>query len=316
LRHRSLRRLAEATLAVLAVASVVAMASKTVGEGEAPPLAQAPSTSAAGPGGPTVVPTPFAKQAVVGTDKAPPSTAASDAPSGGVTLRPSGRQPAAGSGGDAPVTDPPTTSGGGPGTTRAAPPSTEASPPPGGLRCIVRLHGKGGGGSGTRPLGDDLVEIGPSGNGSAWGGREWRYFPQSAYASARATVASAIDAAGCGRVVIDGFSNGGAFAAKLYCRGETFGGRLVGVVVDDPVADHGVEGCAAAGGVRIALYWTGALDGTSLPGWNCAEQDWTCEGGTTIGIDAYQAALGVTRRPSVHGTHAWFQEPPELRSWW
>jgi hypothetical protein len=116
--------------------------------------------------------------------------------------------------------------------------------------------------------------------------------------------------------VLDGFSNGAAFAAKLYCRGETFGGRLVGVIVDDPVVDHAVEGCSPARGVRIALYWTGALDGTSQPGWNCAQQDWTCEGGTTIGIDAYQGALGVARRPSVHGTHAWFQEPPELSSWW
>ena len=55
---------------------------------------------------------------------------------------------------------------------------------------------------------------------------------------------------------------------------------------------------------------------TATPGWNCADQDWTCEGGTTIGIDAYEGALGVARRQSAHHTHAWYEQPPELSSWW
>jgi hypothetical protein len=217
---------------------------------------------------------------------------------------------------------PPTTPA--PAPTTAAPPPTVAAPateaPPApaasGLRCIVRLHGKGGGAGGTHSVAADLVEVAPGGNGSAWGGRVWNYFPESGYVAARSSVVAAVDAAGCGRIVVVGFSNGGAFAAKLFCRGESFDGRLIGVIVDDPVVDHAVDGCRAARGVRVALYWTGALASTATPGWNCAEQDWTCEGGTTIGIDAYQRALGVTRQQSPHTTHAVYQSPPELSSWW
>jgi hypothetical protein len=202
--------------------------------------------------------------------------------------------------------DPPT------GSATTDPPPTPRT----GVRCIVRLHGKGGDGGATQTLGGGVLEVRPAGNASGWGGREWRYFPASGYASAKASVTSAVDEAGCGSIVIDGFSNGAAFAAKLYCRGETFGGRLVGVVVDDPVVDHAVEGCSPAAGVRVALYWTGALEVTAVPGWVCANQDWTCEGDTTIGIDAYQQALGVARKQSPNGTHAPFVSPPELTSWW
>jgi len=179
-----------------------------------------------------------------------------------------------------------------------------------GADCLVRLHGKGGAGAATYESGGATV-IAPSGNAAGWGGREWLYFPESSYVQARAIVANAIDTNGCGRVIIDGFSNGAAFAAKLYCRGETFGGRVVGVVVDDPVPDHAGQGCAPARSVRVTLYWTGALKDTAVAGWNCAEGDWTCEGGTTIGIDAYQTALGTTRRQSIHSDHNWYQGAPE-----
>src|SRR5690606_2637064 len=129
------------------------------------------------------------------------------------------------------------------------PPPTEAPPPrpraapvdpapqvvadgvPGGPRCVVRLHGKGGGAGGTGPAGDGLLEVRPGGNASGWGGRQWLYFPDGEYGRARAGVQQAIEEAGCGPVVVYGFSNGAAFAAKLFCRGETFGGRLRGVVV-------------------------------------------------------------------------------------
>lgn len=185
-----------------------------------------------------------------------------------------------------------------------------------GPRCIVRLHGKGGGAGGTGTIGDGLLEVRPGGNAAGWNGRQWLYFPDGEYARARAAVVQAVDQAGCGPIVLYGFSNGAAFAAKLYCRGETFGGRLRGVVVDDPVVDHAVGGCRPAGGVRVALYWTGALEATAQPGWDCASQDWTCEGGTTIGIDAYQAALGVGRKQSPHSNHASYANPPELNAWW
>jgi hypothetical protein len=176
--------------------------------------------------------------------------------------------------------------------------------------CVVWLHGKGGSGSATTTSGG-IVRVAPTGNASAWGGREWRYFPESSYQSALGIVRRAVDQAGCGRVIVGGFSNGAAFAAKLYCRGENFGGRLVRVVVDDPVVDHAVEGCGPAGGVPVTLYWTGAL-GQAQPGWNCANGDWTCEGGSTIGIDAYAAALGTPAKRSPMGGHTPYTNAPEL----
>ena len=128
-----------------------------------------------------------------------------------------------------------------PSTTSVA--STQpGSSTPGGERCIVRLHGKSGTGADT-VVEDGVTIISPTGNAEGWGGRQWLYFPEGDYEAARTIVADAV--ADCEQVILDGFSNGGSFAAKLYCRGETFDGRLVGVVVDDPVTDEGVEGCAA-----------------------------------------------------------------------
>jgi pimeloyl-ACP methyl ester carboxylesterase len=305
----TVRNLVRLAVVVTASAAVVGMATTGVGVGERFQLAGGPSTS--GPGA-TVEPTPFAKQAAVGTDKTAPTTIEPPVdPSASTAVTAGSARPAPGTTAVAvPV----------PGPVEGPAPAADVAPPPPaapvGARCIVRLHGKGGGAGATRTVSDGLVEVAPGGNGAAWGGREWAYFPESGYAAATANVAAAIDAAGCGRVILNGFSNGGAFAAKLYCRGETFGGRVVGVVVDDPVVDHAVVGCRPASGVRIALYWTGALDSPAVSGWSCAEQDWTCEGGTTIGIDAYAAALGVSRKASASATHAWYQHPPELTSWW
>jgi hypothetical protein len=190
-------------------------------------------------------------------------------------------------------------------TTPPAPPVAAAAKP-----CAVRLHGKGGGGSGTYRSGA-VTYLAPTGNAAGWSGRQWLYFPDSAYRDAVAVVASAIDAEGCTRVIVDGFSNGAAFAAKLHCRGETFGGRLAGVIIDDPVTDHAVTGCAPASGVAVTLYWTGALAGSG-PGWDCGSADWTCDGGSTIGIAAYTAALGTPAKASPNSGHSPYADPPEL----
>ncbi len=191
-------------------------------------------------------------------------------------------------------------------TASAAPPVTAPA-----KRCAVRLHGKGGSGSPPSTAGG-VTYLSPTGNAAGWGGRQWLYFPDSEYRGAVAIVASAIDGEGCTRVTVDGFSNGGAFAAKLYCRGESFGGRLAGVIVDDPVVDNAVNGCAPAAGVAITLYWTGALASQSYPGWDCAEAGWTCDGGSTIGIVAYAAALGTPIKASPMGGHSPYLNPPEL----
>jgi hypothetical protein len=179
------------------------------------------------------------------------------------------------------------------------------------VRCLVELHGKGSSGSATSTS-DGIVRVAPSGNAAGWGGRQWLYSAPGEYASARAVVAQAIDVAGCGAVVVHGFSNGAAFAAKLFCQGETFGGRLRRVVIDDPVTDHATAGCHPASGVNVTLYWTGALAGIAPAGWACAMADWTCEGGSSVGIDAYAASVGVAVTHSPMGGHAPFTNAPEL----
>jgi hypothetical protein len=197
---------------------------------------------------------------------------------------------------------------GGPSGHSSATSSSTGTP----ARCLVRLHGKGGRGAGTTAKGGVTI-MSPAGNAEGWGGRQWLYFPDEEYTAARKVISGAI--AGCGQVIVDGFSNGAAFAAKLYCRGETFGGHLVRVVVDDPVVDGAVEGCSPGPSVGLTLYWTGALEAQSQPGWQCAKADWTCEGGATIGIRAYAEALHTGRRDSPYHKHQWFLDAPELSEW-
>jgi hypothetical protein len=179
-------------------------------------------------------------------------------------------------------------------------------------RCLVRLHGKGGSGAPTTTVGDVTV-VAPTGNADGWGARQWLYFPDSEYDAARAVVADSVT--GCRHIILDGFSNGGSFAAALYCRGETFEGRLLRVVVDDPVTDHAVDGCAPSPSVAVTLYSTGALDAQAAAGWQCAQSDWTCEGGETIGITAYAAALGAPVQRSPFQDHQPYQDAPELSDW-
>ena len=65
----------------------------------------------------------------------------------------------------------------------------------------------------------------------------------------------------------------------------------------------------------MTLYWTGALEAQAQPGWDCAEADWTCEGGRTIGIDAYAEAVRTRPLPSPFEEHQSFLEAPELSEW-
>ena len=183
---------------------------------------------------------------------------------------------------------------------------------PVGGKCLVRLHGKGSTGAPTTTVGDVTV-LAPTGNSDAWGAKQWLYFPATEYEAARAIVADAVE--GCGEIIIGGFSNGASFAAALYCHGETFGGRLHRVVVDDPVTDHAVDGCKPDPSVIVTLYATGALEQQAPAGTSCADLDWTCEGGETLGIDAWSAALGVPRQQSAHTDHQPYLDAPETTDW-
>lgn len=180
--------------------------------------------------------------------------------------------------------------------------------------CIVLLHGKGEGGAPTR-LDGEIAVISPTGNGSAWGGREWRYGTDEELEAATSIVTVDVDTHGCEGVVLHGFSNGASYAAAVFCAGETFDGRLVGVVVDDPVTDAAVAGCVPARGIRSALYWTGALDAEAPPGTDCGPIDWTCAGGVVRGIDTYAADLGVDPTASPFDEHRWYLDAPEPRAW-
>jgi hypothetical protein len=192
--------------------------------------------------------------------------------------------------------------------------SSQASVPAQADKCVVGLHGKGGGEVPPAQR-NGYVQLSPGGNAKGWGGRQWLYFPEERYTEAVGVVRSAIDAMGCTDVVVHGFSNGAAFAASLYCHGESFDGRLRGVIVDDPVTDHGVDTCTPAPGVQLALYWTGGLAEQSTPGAACKPMDWTCQGDTLIGIDAYAAALGTTAQQSPNREHTPIDEPPEIATW-
>lgn len=195
-----------------------------------------------------------------------------------------------------------------------APVADDAHAKPAPRQCVVFLHGKSGKGE---PLlqGPVYALVRPNGNAEGWGGRQWIYFPESHYAEVRQIVARAIEESGCERVILHGFSNGGALTAKLYCRGEDFGGKVIGYVIDDPVVDHAADQCKPLAGKGLRLYWTGALS-KATDGWECEDGDWTCEGGTTIGIDKYAANLGVKPTQSAKTKHAPYDEPPDYARWW
>jgi len=282
-----------------AIVTVTALGAERQETSAGPTAAPATSTAAT---------STLAPPAAAPTTAAPTSTTTQAAPAAEVARVPSTTAPPTADVAPSVATEPP------PGAARRTTPlvAEAAAPnPANATHCAVRLHGKGGGGSAASVQGD-VTYLAPAGNASGWGGRQWLYSTESAYQTARAAVADVIDAAGCTRVVVGGFSNGAAFAAKLYCRGEDFGGRLVRVVVDDPVTDHAVEGCSPARGVAVTLYWTGALEGQAQPGWSCAQADWTCDGGSTIGITAYAAALGTPSVASPMREHAPYPNPPEL----
>jgi pimeloyl-ACP methyl ester carboxylesterase len=181
-------------------------------------------------------------------------------------------------------------------------------------RCVVRLHGKGGTAQPSSVVGG-VANLFPGGNADGWGGRQWLYFPADRFSEARDIVTTAVEAAGCRRMVVYGFSNGAAFAAKLYCDGETFAGRLIGVVVDDPVPDASSADCEPAPDVGVALYWTAALEQEVPAATSCEPIDWTCEGGSTVAIETYAELLGTPVLPSPFHEHAMFSEAPEIAQW-
>lgn len=179
-----------------------------------------------------------------------------------------------------------------------------------GRQCIVRLHGKGGNGRDASTDDNGFRSVRPTGNEDGWGGRQWIYFPDDRYREARDVVGTAIAAESCDAVVINGFSNGAAFAAAMFCNGESFGGVVRGYVIDDPVTDTATENCTPAADVRVVMYWTGDIART--PGTNCSAIDWTCAGNTTVDVDTYASRMGASITPSPFSEHSWYWDAPEI----
>ncbi len=192
----------------------------------------------------------------------------------------------------------------------APPPSAPATADVQAERCLVRLHGRSERGADPEDRGSH-AEVAPTGNGRAGDGFEWRYDSDDTYGVALEAVVGWVDAVGCDHVVLNGFSNGGGFAGALLCRGETLGGRLAGVVIDDPVPDDAVDGCTPGPDVEVALYWTGALTEAEA-GVRCDDIGFTCGGDELLGIEAYAEALGVPAQASPYDEHRWYREAPEL----
>ncbi|MBX7100879.1 MAG: hypothetical protein K1X89_24405 [Myxococcaceae bacterium] len=190
---------------------------------------------------------------------------------------------------------------------------------PTGPRCLVLLHGRSGTGAPTQTVSGYRVVM-PDGNQAyGGGGLVWIYFPASEYAAMAAGVRAAIPA-DCGRIVLRGFSNGASAAAKLFCRGETFGGRLLGVIVDDPVMDDGTQGCAPGAKVPVEVYATGALPAGP---YQCSSNGFTCEGGEVVSASTYVSRLGSTAslHASDQSAHACYGGtctglPPQATGWW
>ncbi len=181
------------------------------------------------------------------------------------------------------------------------------------VKCVVYLHGKGGYGGDPADYGD-FTSLAPNGNADGWGALQWLYWPESSYQQIVSTITNEINGSGCTKVIIHGFSNGAAAAAYVYCRGNTFGGKLVGVIVDDPVMDNGVDNCSPGAGVKVKLYTTGGIPFGPA---DCASLgDWTCINGSIIGLSTYTSRLGVTNTQSAQFGHERYSNPPELTQWW
>ncbi len=180
-------------------------------------------------------------------------------------------------------------------------------------RCLVRLHGRSGEGAEPVEVGDH-AEVSPTGNGTAEGGFQWLYGTDEDLAQASDRVEAWIDAVGCQEVILNGFSNGGGLLGALHCSGETFDGRVVGVVIDDPVPDEGVVGCDADPTIPVTVFWTGGLT-EAVAGTSCDEIGFTCAGDVLLGIDDYAEALGSSVTASPHSDHQWNRQASETTAW-
>jgi hypothetical protein len=103
----------------------------------------------------------------------------------------------------------------------------------------------------------------------------------------------------CGPVMMHGASNGGGLAARIYCSGEDFGGRLWMAFIDDPVPDAGVIGCSPSPAVQRSLFVHStelAEQAETFVNNRCsrtaAQYAWYCQDDIGFDVDEYEAHIG------------------------
>lgn len=135
---------------------------------------------------------------------------------------------------------------------------------------------------------------GPRGFGQRGGDAE----SEAAFEAIVSYLSDYLDDRQCGPVMIIGYSNGGGLAAKLLCRGIDFGGRVWAVMVDDPVMDDAVRGCAPSPLVREVVFTHSEelRDDAVRSGGDCSVTGAYCENGRTMSVEEYQRLTGY---PSV-----------------
>lgn len=143
----------------------------------------------------------------------------------------------------------------------------------GGTKVVISLAGAGGGvgafnmGSNCdHPRGSGFTTVAVNGNdggGTLWSAANWE--------TGRQIIQNAINSSGADQVIIHGFSIGGMFAQEIVHRGETFGGKLRGVVIDDPARNWGIfnnplnaAGFVNPAGIPLALYGAYIPDTTTF----------------------------------------------------
>lgn len=179
-----------------------------------------------------------------------------------------------------------------------------------GTRCILYLVGAGSwAGIGSQNWSEGVLLTSPdkpaSENRNFWkydGPHNFAYDPGSqsdnqAYEALVDYIRSYLDNEGCGPTVVAGGSNGAAFAAKMYCRGEDFGRRVWGYHIDDPVMDNGVLGCSPSTNVTKVMFLHSQElrdDAANMPNFRCGQGQWQwyCEDDTTMPLNVYEGHVG------------------------
>ena len=220
-------------------------------------------------------------------------------------------------------------------------PTEPAAPPPGqsgdagstgtipGEGCIVSVHGAGWPGpASVEDWGDKTFIMPHSGNDEfpffwLYDGPYLVYSDNDdSYNASVDIIRTAIDENDCGPVMLTGQSNGAAFVAKMYCRGEDFGGRLWAVHADDPVMDAGVLGCDPSPTVIRTLFTHSTElveEAPTFPGLICSNRQsvygsWYCEDDQVLTLEQFEAEIG---EESVWSRELHIDPPTgELSFWW